>query len=81
MTAQRLSQIIRALMRAKQLGAKLTGKSDLERQLNAWINSTTIPLVYDWEPRPAQPAPVRYEDEYFTVANGSGKASVYSALG
>ena len=63
MTNPRLSQIVKALMRAKQLGAKLTGKSALEKELNVWIHGPDIPLVYDWEPRPTEPHPIPFEKE------------------
>lgn len=85
MTNQRLSQIVKALMRAKQLGAKLTGKSALEKELNAWISGPDIPLVYDWEPRTAEPAPIPYEEEfppYITKTQSNVapfQTSVYSA--
>lgn len=38
MTARRISDIVKALMRSKKLGAKLTGRSAFEKELNAWIN-------------------------------------------
>ena len=37
MTARRISDIVIALMRAKKRGARLNGKSALERELAAWI--------------------------------------------
>jgi hypothetical protein len=64
MTARRISDIVIALMRAKKAGAKLVGKSALERELTAWINEPEIPLTVNLEPRTAEPRPaVPYEYE------------------
>ncbi len=63
MTARRISDIVKGLMRAKALGARLKGKSVLERELQAWFDQPEIPLPA--EPHGgllAQETPDRYED-------------------
>jgi hypothetical protein len=61
--ARRISDIVKALAKARQMGAKLKGCSALERELQDWIISPTIECKCDWEPRQAQPTPMPYEFE------------------
>lgn len=87
---RRISDIIQILLRAKARGAKLVGKTPLERELNDWINTPIRVLSFDWVGAPACPAPIRYEDQYlaspeqdrrtFNAQCAPRQASVASAL-
>src|SRR6185369_14732306 len=50
MTNNRLGEIVKLLMRAKAMGARLNGKSVLERELKAWIDAPPIQLTLAPEP-------------------------------
>jgi hypothetical protein len=59
---RRLKEIIILLNRAKARGAKLVGKTPLERERDAWINGPVIECEpIDWEPGPIKPIPEPYE--------------------
>lgn len=55
-----VTHIIKRLMAAKRAGARLTGKSIPEKQLQAWIDEPAIPLPPGpSEPSLAEPVPPR----------------------
>ena len=64
MTNQRLSFIVKTLMIQKRRGARLNGKSVLEKELAEWINGPTIICHTPWEPQPACCAPIPYEEQF-----------------
>jgi len=62
MNARRLSEIVQTLLRARKMGARLNGKSVLERELKAWFDEPAVncPELAHF---PEQPAPPVYEIE------------------
>lgn len=53
MNARRLSDIVKALLLAKRRGARLSGKSVLERELQAWFDEPPINLTGATLPMPS----------------------------
>jgi hypothetical protein len=65
MDARRISDLVKALARARAKGARLVGKSAFEKELNDWINNPPISVATDLSSRGASngPAVIPYELE------------------
>ena len=52
MDAKRLSQLTKCLVSARKMGAKLNGKSAIEKEIKNWVDEPPITLTGDTVQRP-----------------------------